>query len=620
MQRQSLRDEALARQAAHQQAQQQKHMMTMMQQPNATMQTQTQTQTQFYNNTNYNNPNNSMTAEEARQKWRQHGEGLTQSLEDRRTQLSNMNTHNNAAGSALLNGGAAYPQQKSFSIRVIGAEDRIDPAGSVFTAYLIEVERNNNNNNNNNKQVVEHRYSEFAKLNRALEVNDVQLRSSFPTKVTLWGRIANWTPSLHFDPEKRHELVTYRKIKLDIWLVELVEKLMRGEIPCVELRDRVEEFLSQSSAFCPPCDRANAVDWSPLTKRKSSSSSSSSSTNSSTANTQSNTNNNIRSCELKNPGGIERHIANPVSFTLGGEIRKASYTVLNMCGKGRLASDRSIPLDLLHQARGLCFLTVAKAGLIVTGRIGTGLIVARQADGGWSPPSAMGTVGLGWGAQIGADITSYLIVLTTDEAVKAFASRGSINLGAELDVAVGPFGRSAKGNVNAGDGGFAPAYSYAHSKGFFAGISLEGSILASRSDVNSKFYGRPVQPMDLLHAGATSNNNNAQLSRPRAAQPLYDALNEALGVPIVGFRPSELGKKHGNGYYQNAPARSGSGNGNTNANTAYTSSAYVTMQQAALASATVIPPSSGAVIVDGVPYATLVHQAANVMSYSNNAA
>jgi len=169
-----------------------------------------------------------------------------------------------AAATALLNGGVA----KAFSIRVIGAEDRIDPAGSVFTAYLIEVETNTNSNTNTiNKRIVEHRYSEFAKLNRALEVNDVQLRSSFPTKVTLLGRIANWTPSLHFDPEKRHELVTYRKIKLDIWLVELAEKLVRGEIVCPELRDRVEEFLQQSSAFCPPCDRANAVDWSPLQVR-----------------------------------------------------------------------------------------------------------------------------------------------------------------------------------------------------------------------------------------------------------------------------------------------------------------------------------------------------------------
>ena len=52
-----------------------------------------------------------------------------------------------------------------------------------------------------------------------------------------------------------------------------------------------------------------------------------------------------------------------------------------------------------------------------------------------------------------------------------------MNLGAELGVAVGPLGRAATGNLNAGPGGMpAPAYAYAHSKGLFAGISVEGSI------------------------------------------------------------------------------------------------------------------------------------------------
>jgi len=219
---------------------------------------------------------------------------------------------------------------------------------------------------------------------------------------------------------------------------------------------------------------------------------------------------------------------------LGGEIRKATYTVGEMCGKSSLAADRSIPLDLLHQAKGLCFLTVLKIGCVLSGRVGTGLLIARRENGSWSPPSAVGTVGMGYGAQIGGDITSYLIVLTTEKAVAAFASRGSVNLGAELGVAVGPVGRSATGNLNAGNGGIAPAYSYAHSKGLFVGISLEGSVVATRSDVNAKFYGRPVDANALLF-------ENIQWT-PRAAQPLYDALNEAMKAEISGFRPSRFGK------------------------------------------------------------------------------
>lgn len=226
----------------------------------------------------------------------------------------------------------------------------------------------------------------------------------------------------------------------------------------------------------------------------------------------------------------EKLLSNPLSFTLGSEIRKATYTIAHMCGSSALAADRSIPLDLLHQAKGLCFLTVLKIGCVVSGRIGTGLIIAKRDNGSWSPPSAVGTIGMGYGAQIGGDITNYIIVLTTAKSIAAFASRGTVNLGAELGVAVGPIGRSAMGNLNAGDTGIAAAYCYAHSKGLFFGISLEGSVLATRSDVNAKFYGKQVDAYNLLF-----ENQNWS---PRAVQPLYEALKEAAGAETSRFCPT----------------------------------------------------------------------------------
>ena len=545
MQRVSLRDEALARQAAHRQQQQ------PQQQPQQQYQYEYRQHLPQYQPQNQITVNNAYpaSADEARKQWRQHGEGLSQSLEDRRTQLtmaargSNKDAYHSSTNN-MMSSSLAY------SVRVVGSSDRIDPGGSIFTVYMMEVEAVGQP-----RTTIEHRYSEFAKLNKDLETNRVQLRSSFPGKLSLAGRIGKWTPSLHLDKDKRHELVTYRKIKLDIWLVELAEKLVRGEIENAAVRNRVVEFFQKSDAFVPPCDRSNNVEWSPLQ-----------------SNNQTEVNDEAK---MKHSAGLERHVGNPVCNTMGGEIRKAAYTVLNMCGKGVLSSDRSIPLDLLHQARGLCFLTVAKGGLIFSGKVGTGLVISRSPDGGWSAPSAVGTVGIGWGAQIGADLTSYLIILNNDDAVKAFSSRGSINIGAELVVAVGPFGRGATGNVNAGDGGIAPAYAYAHSKGFFAGISLEGSILTCRNDVNSNFYGRPIQPTELLFAES--------VPRPRAAEPLYDALNEALNVPIVGFRPSELGKK-GTGYYQAVPDN-------------FSQSGPTQYDQFS------VPPAAGQ-LINGIPYGT----------------
>jgi len=77
------------------------------------------------------------------------------------------------------------------------------------------------------------------------------------------------------------------------------------------------------------------------------------------------------------------------------------------------------------------------------------------------------------------------------------------------------------------------AYAYAHSQGLFAGISLEGSVVTVRKDVNAKFYGKTAPAADLLQYPG---------SVVTAAQPLYAALDRALQIEIPkhAFRPSQL--------------------------------------------------------------------------------
>ena len=54
------------------------------------------------------------------------------------------------------------------------------------------------------------------------------------------------------------------------------------------------------------------------------------------------------------------------------------------------SADAAIPAELMQNAAGLAFLTVVKAGMIWTGKLGTGLVIARLGDGSWSPPSGGG--------------------------------------------------------------------------------------------------------------------------------------------------------------------------------------------------------------------------------------
>jgi lipid-binding SYLF domain-containing protein len=155
--------------------------------------------------------------------------------------------------------------------------------------------------------------------------------------------------------------------------------------------------------------------------------------------------------------------------------------------------EQSIPKAVLNDAKGLAILTVAKAGFIVSARGGTGVVVARTRQG-WSGPSAIGTGGAGFGLQIGAQVSEFVIVLNTDEAIKAFSRGGNVSLGGAISVAAGPVGRTAEAGVMP----TAAVYTYSRSQGLFAGVSLQGTVIATRDDTNAEFYGRPVPPEDIL--------------------------------------------------------------------------------------------------------------------------
>ncbi|MGE5217731.1 MAG: YSC84-related protein [Chloroflexota bacterium] len=172
--------------------------------------------------------------------------------------------------------------------------------------------------------------------------------------------------------------------------------------------------------------------------------------------------------------------------------------------------EKSIPPWVLRDAKGLAILTVTKAGFIVSGRGGTGIVIART-ENGWSGPSAIGSGGIGVGLQAGVQVSEYVIILNTQEAVQAFSQGSNVTLGGNLSAAIGPVGRSAE----AGAAPQAAIYTYSRSQGIFAGISLEGTVIATRYEANEEFYGKPVYPSDIL-SGA--------VKPPPGAQKLLDTL------------------------------------------------------------------------------------------------
>ncbi|GMI32964.1 hypothetical protein TrCOL_g2964 [Triparma columacea] len=237
-----------------------------------------------------------------------------------------------------------------------------------------------------------------------------------------------------------------------------------------------------------------------------------------------------------------RYLNSPVRFTMGAEIRKAAYIIKNFHTglQSSTIDDRSVPLKLIRDACGLAILTVAKGGFLWTGRLGTGIVISRRGDGTWSPPSAIMLAGCGFGLQAGGEVTDIVIVLTSQSAVNAFSGKGQVSLGAELSIAVGPLGRSAEGALRAGDKGMSSCLSYSHSKGLFGGISIEGSVISQRSDINRNFYGTDKYSAEDLLRG--------NVPPAPAAKPLYDALQALLDSdPTNKMRAGFLGQQGGGG-------------------------------------------------------------------------
>lgn len=94
------------------------------------------------------------------------------------------------------------------------------------------------------------------------------------------------------------------------------------------------------------------------------------------------------------------------------------------------------------------------------------------------------------------DITEVVIILNTDQAVKAFSRGGNVTLGGGISVSAGPIGTG--GQIAASLANPAPMYSYSRSKGLFAGLALDGTILVERKDANRDFYGSSVSATDIL--------------------------------------------------------------------------------------------------------------------------
>src|SRR5215213_4415539 len=157
------------------------------------------------------------------------------------------------------------------------------------------------------------------------------------------------------------------------------------------------------------------------------------------------------------------------------------------------APDRSIPKELLDRAEAVAvFPGMLKAGFVVGGRGGSGLI-SRRVTGGWSAPAFFKMGGASVGLQIGAAKTDLILLFMNESALKGLLE-DKLEVGGEASAAAGPVGRTASATTNLTlDAGI---LSYSRSKGLFAGLELKGAVINPDNNLNEALYGYKAR--DLL--------------------------------------------------------------------------------------------------------------------------
>jgi SH3 domain-containing YSC84-like protein 1 len=160
----------------------------------------------------------------------------------------------------------------------------------------------------------------------------------------------------------------------------------------------------------------------------------------------------------------------------------------------------------LHEAKALLIVpNLLKGGYFVGGSGGSGVLVVKDVKTGlWSQPAfyTMGSVTLG--LQIGAEAAEVVMMVRTQKAVDKLLT-SSFKLGGDASIAAGPVGGGAKSNV------MTDIISYTRAKGAYAGISLEGAVIATRDKWNQAYYGKAVTPVEILVENSVSNPGSAEL-------------------------------------------------------------------------------------------------------------
>ncbi len=193
-----------------------------------------------------------------------------------------------------------------------------------------------------------------------------------------------------------------------------------------------------------------------------------------------------------------------------GRIQKATQVFQEIMK----TPDQAIPQELLESAKCVAIIPgEEKAAFIFGGNYGKGLATCRTAHG-WSAPMFLAVGGGSVGFQIGGSFTDVVMLFMNDHALQSLLS-DKFKIGADATVAAGPVGRHAAAGTDVKLN--AEILSYSRSKGAFAGVSVDGSVVQADKSGDKAMYGSSVTRREIL---------DGKIAVPKTATRLVEDLGK----------------------------------------------------------------------------------------------
>ena len=207
-----------------------------------------------------------------------------------------------------------------------------------------------------------------------------------------------------------------------------------------------------------------------------------------------------------------------------------------------VAMPSGLPQKMLADAQGIAIVPNMVRGAFVVGiQHGRGVLLIRDANGGWQAPRMMQITGGSLGYQIGVQSTDLILVFRTPRSVQN-VMRGTLKVGVDASAAAGPVGRQASAATDVSLQ--AEILSYSRARGAFVGAAIDGSSISLDPATDAMYYQPPgtipASATQLVQLLSTLSKGGVPIVEPPGPTSPPPAVPVAVAVPQVPQAPSEL--------------------------------------------------------------------------------